>query len=255
MAQNIYDNPDFFDGYSQLPRSRLGLDGAPEWPALRAQLPTLKGLRVLDLGCGYGWFCRWAHAQGAASVLGLDLSTLMLDRARELTSVAGIAYEQADLEQLDLSRHTFDLVYSSLAFHYVQDLPQLLRVIRAALAPGGRLVFSIEHPIYMAAMQPGWLSTQDGRRIWAMDSYQIEGKRETDWLAKGVVKYHRTIGTLINALIAARFSVQHVEDWGPTEADLARQPALAEEVQRPMMLLIQASAFSPAPPPTHPSPG
>jgi len=242
MAQHIYDNPDFFDGYSQLPRSRQGLDGAPEWPALRAMLPRLQGLRVLDLGCGYGWFCRWAQAQGAASVLGLDLSTLMLDRARAMTSDSGIAYEQADLEQLDLSRHTFDLIYSSLAFHYVRDLPQLLRVIRAALAPGGRLVFSIEHPIYMASTRPGWLTTEDGRRVWALDSYQIEGKRETDWLAKGVVKYHRTMGTLINALITARFAVQRVEDWGPTEADLARQPTLAEEVDRPMTLLIRAEA-------------
>jgi len=168
MAQNIYDNPDFFDGYSQLPRSRQGLDGAPEWPALRAMLPRLQGLRVLDLGCGYGWFCRWAQAQGAASVLGLDLSTLMLDRARAMTSDSGIAYEQADLEQLDLSRHTFDLIYSSLAFHYVRDMPQLLRVIRAALAPGGRLVFSIEHPIYMASTRPGWLTTEDGRRVDAI---------------------------------------------------------------------------------------
>ena len=39
MAQNIYDNPAFFEGYAQLPRSVQGLDGAPEWPALRAMLP------------------------------------------------------------------------------------------------------------------------------------------------------------------------------------------------------------------------
>lgn len=52
MAQNIYDNPDFFTGYSQLPRQVLGLDGAPEWPAIRAMLPDLRGKRVVDLGCG-----------------------------------------------------------------------------------------------------------------------------------------------------------------------------------------------------------
>ncbi len=36
MAQNIYDKPELFAGYSQLPRSVLGLNGAPEWPAIRA---------------------------------------------------------------------------------------------------------------------------------------------------------------------------------------------------------------------------
>ncbi len=71
MTQNIYENPDFFTGYSQLQRSRQGLDGAPEWPALRAQLTAMEGLRVVDLGCGYGWFCRWAAAEGATEVLGV----------------------------------------------------------------------------------------------------------------------------------------------------------------------------------------
>ncbi len=74
MAQNIYDDPEFFAGYSRLPRSLDGLDGAPEWPALRAMLPPLRGRRVLDLGCGFGWFSRWARQQGAAQVMGLDVS-------------------------------------------------------------------------------------------------------------------------------------------------------------------------------------
>lgn len=52
MTQNIYDDLDFFEGYSRLERSIHGLDGAPEWPALRALLPEVTGLRVLDLGCG-----------------------------------------------------------------------------------------------------------------------------------------------------------------------------------------------------------
>ncbi len=56
MTQNIYDNPAFFEGYSQLGRSVHGLAGAAEWPALRAMLPDLRGLRVVDLGCGYGEF-------------------------------------------------------------------------------------------------------------------------------------------------------------------------------------------------------
>ena len=71
MAQNIYDTPGFFDGYSRLPRSVHGLGGAPEWPAIRALLPDLTGMHVVDLGCGFGWFSRWAREQGAAAVLHL----------------------------------------------------------------------------------------------------------------------------------------------------------------------------------------
>src|SRR4051812_39456435 len=95
MAQNIYDDPEFFAGYSRLRRSVEGLDGAPEWPALRAMLPPLRGLRVVDLGCGFGWFCRWAREAGAAAVLGLDLSEAMLARARAATADAGVTYRAA----------------------------------------------------------------------------------------------------------------------------------------------------------------
>ncbi|MBN9275079.1 MAG: class I SAM-dependent methyltransferase, partial [Mesorhizobium sp.] len=81
MAQNIYDNPEFFAGYSQLSRQVHGLDGAPEWPAIRAMLPVLSGKRVVDLGCGFGWASRWMREQGAARVLGFDLSENMVRRA------------------------------------------------------------------------------------------------------------------------------------------------------------------------------
>ena len=50
MTQNIYDDPSFFAGYSRLPRSVRGFAGAPEWPSLRALLPDVRGLRLVDLG-------------------------------------------------------------------------------------------------------------------------------------------------------------------------------------------------------------
>jgi SAM-dependent methyltransferase len=154
MAQNIYDNPDFFAGYSQLPWQMHGLDGAPEWPSIRTMLPDLAGKRVVDLGCGFGWASRWMRGQGAASVLGLDLSQKMIERAKAGTADAAIVYRIADLETLDLRETAFDLAYSALTFHYIQDFGRLVRVIHKALVAGGHLIFTIEHPIYMAATHP-----------------------------------------------------------------------------------------------------
>jgi SAM-dependent methyltransferase len=126
LTQSIYDDEAFFEAYSRLPRSVQGLEGAPEWPALRAHLPALEGRRVLDLGCGFGWFCRWAREHGAAAVLGLDVSERMLARARAESHDPAIAYVRADLERLDVAAGSFDLVHSALAFHYVEDLAGLL---------------------------------------------------------------------------------------------------------------------------------
>jgi len=240
MAQNIYDRPDFFAGYSRLDRSVRGLAGAPEWPTLQSMLPDMHGLRVVDLGCGFGWFCRWAREAGASHVLGLDLSEKMLARARAETVDSAVAYATADLEQLSLPDAEFDLVYSSLAFHYVADAARLFASIHRALAPGGRLVFSTEHPVYMAPSKPGWSITGDGRKTWPVDRYFVEGERTTDWLSPGVVKHHRTIGTTLNLLIAAGFRIDRVLEFCPTPTQIAQAPALAEEIQRPMFLLVAA---------------
>jgi len=240
MPQNIYDDPAFFENYSQLDRSIEGLAGAPEWPALRALLPNLKDLRVLDLGCGFGWFCRWARERGAAQVLGLDVSQKMLERAKADTAESAITYAQADLEHMELPEAAFDLVYSSLALHYIDNLVRLFATVHRALVPGARFVYSTEHPIYMAPRQPGWLLDSEKRKTWPVDSYQIEGPRTTNWLGDRVVKYHRTIGTTLNLLIRQGFAIRHVEEWGPTDAQVAAKPELAEERERPMFLLIAA---------------
>ncbi|ESY67266.1 MULTISPECIES: class I SAM-dependent methyltransferase [Mesorhizobium] len=240
MAQNIYDQPDFFAGYSQLGRSVEGLEGAAEWPALRAMLPEIGGLRVVDLGCGFGWFCRWAHENGAREILGLDLSEKMLARARAAGPDTGITYERADLDQLSLPQGAFDLAYSSLALHYVEDVARLFGTVHRALSPGGHFVFSTEHPIYMAPTKPGWLIDAEGRKTWPVDQYLVEGPRKTDWLAKGVVKYHRTMGTTLNSLIRSGFTIEHVEDFCPTAEQIAARPELAEELDRPMFLLVSA---------------
>ncbi len=215
-----------------------GLDGAPEWPSLRALLPDLAGKRVVDLGCGFGWFCRWARTQGAAHVLGLDVSAKMLGRARAMGADPGIEYERADLETLALPPATFDVAYSSLAFHYVENFAALLATVHRALVPGGKLVFSVEHPIYTAPAHPGWVVDAEGRRTWPIDGYRVEGPRRTDWLAKGVVKQHRSIGTTLNLLIGAGFTIAYVDEWAPSEAMIQARPELAEERERPMFLFV-----------------
>ncbi|WP_105426155.1 class I SAM-dependent methyltransferase [Neorhizobium tomejilense] len=240
MAQNVYDTPEFFEGYSQLGRSVHGLAGATEWPTIRTLLPALNGLRILDLGCGFGWFSRFAAEEGAASVLGLDLSENMIARARAENAHPAIVYEIADLERVELPAAAFDLAYSSLAFHYLEDFGRLVEKVHSALAPGGKFVFTIEHPIYMASRNPGWRTDDAGQRFWPVDGYSVEGPRTTDWLAKGVVKYHRTIGTTLNTLIDGGFAIRRVVEWHPSPDQLAANPALAEEMDRPMILVVSA---------------
>ena len=240
MTQNIYDDVGFFQAYSQLPRSVHGLEGAPEWSTLRAMLPNVRDRDVLDLGCGYGWFCRWAREQGAARVTGIDVSAMMLARARSMTNDPAIGYARQDLETIRLRRKAYALVYSSLTFHYLHNLEHLLGEVRSALIAGGNLVFSVEHPIFTAPLDPGWIEEASGRKTWPVNGYLSEGERSTDWLAKGVIKRHRTIATYFGLLLRQGFGVTRLVEWGPSPEQIAAEPSLGVERERPAFLLIAA---------------
>jgi len=53
-----------------------------------------------------------------------------------------------------------------------------------------------------------------------------------------VIKQHRTLGTFLNLLIRAGFTIAHVEEWAPSEEQIAANPEWAEERERPMFLLM-----------------
>jgi SAM-dependent methyltransferase len=239
MSQNMYDDPDFHDAYRRLPRSMHGLEGAPEWPTVASLLPQVDGGDVIDLGCGFGAFARWAAKHGAR-VDAVDLSGRMLARAAELTAEsAAITYHRADIDEVELCAAGYDLAYSALALHYLRDLPRLLATVHRALRPGGSLVLTVEHPIYTAPTSVEFTQV-DGRRVWPLDRYGEEGERRRDWLAPGVRKQHRKFGTWINSLVGAGFTVKRVIDWCPTAKQIAARPDLADELDRPMFLIIAA---------------
>ena len=111
MKENKYDDSVFFEQYSHMPRSEQGLSAAGEWPALKALLPELAGKRVLDLGCGFGWHCRYAAEHGAARVLGTDLSQRMLERARAMTDSPVVEYRRAAIEDTRPAPAAWDVVH------------------------------------------------------------------------------------------------------------------------------------------------
>jgi SAM-dependent methyltransferase len=240
--QNIYDDPDFFAGYARLPRSEQGLGAVFEWPAFQRLLPdSLHGKRVLDLGCGLGYFARWARAQGAREVVGVDLSERMLEEARARTNDAGIVYRRTELETFTPEPASFDLAVSTLALHYLADYPALARRVAASLVPGGRFAFSVEHPIQTANGTWEWHTGPGGERLhWPVDRYREEGARPAHWFVDGVVKYHRTIETYVNGLLDAGLRLVRLEEPEGEGALLDAHPEWSDERRRPPFLLMAA---------------
>lgn len=241
MKQNKYDDANFFSAYEQMPRSIDGLKAAGEWHVLKALLPELSNKNVLDLGCGFGWHCRYAREQQARSVTGIDISEKMLQKAREKTDDPFISYIKMPIEEIHFSDSQFDVVISSLAFHYIKSFDTICKKVYECLAPGGTFVFSVEHPIFTAREEQDWFLDEQGIRIhWPVDNYQSEGLRETTFLTENVVKYHRTISTYINDLIGAGFSIRVIKEPVPSDEMLKTVPDMKDEIRRPMFLIISA---------------
>ena len=122
---NVFDNPSFFSKYMEL-RSDYNYNDYLEHPAMESLLPPLKGRSVLDLGCGYGAYAMSFMRKGASSYLGIDSSSHMIEKARAENAGAGISYRVLDLKSLDTLSSVFDVAYSSLVFHYIEDFDALL---------------------------------------------------------------------------------------------------------------------------------
>jgi len=240
--QNIYDNPVFFEGYSALRKKDGNLNDLLEQPAMAGLLPDLSGKSVLDLGCGYGRNCLDFVRRGAARVVGLDISEKMLAVAERESCDTKISYLRMSMAQLQRLAGTFDFVYSSLAFHYVEDFPKLANDIYGLLNPGGRLLFSQEHPIITATIDgKGGFNRKRGKPVsYTFSNYNQGGRRESHWIVDGVVKYHRPMGALLTALAKAGFVIEEVCEPVPEGWAVEKQPALMKEYLKPNFLIVKA---------------
>ena len=205
MKENKYDDEKFFHQYSQMSRSVDGLKGAGEWHVLQKMLPDFQGKRVLDLGCGFGWHCQYAIEHGAVHALGIDLSHKMLEEATKRNNSPHIEYKCMAIEDFDYIPESYDIVISSLTFHYLELFPDICKKVHRCLTPGGTFVFSVEHPVFTAYGSQDWFYDKQRNILhWPVDRYFSEGKRDqipqnTNYLCKWAYpkrfRNHRTRGT------------------------------------------------------------
>ncbi|MBZ9556781.1 MULTISPECIES: class I SAM-dependent methyltransferase [unclassified Modicisalibacter] len=238
MKQNIYDEPEFFNGYMALRADESGLNVSIEEPAVRALLPKLNGLDILDIGCGFGKFAGYCLSQDISRFVGLDISEKMIAEAERQHQDERLSFNVGAIEDAKIEEAMFDVAVSSMCLHYVKDLDAVLGKIASALRPGGRLIVSVEHPI-CTSLLAGWYDSEHTSRLhWPVDNYFDQGVRYANWFVDGVIKYHRTIETYVSAALTAELTIADLLEPEPTEVALTAQPWLAEHVRRPPILVM-----------------
>lgn len=241
--QNIFDNKTFFNEYKALREREDNYNDLLEQPAMAKLLPELAGKAVLDLGCGFGHNCLDFVKRGAARVVGVDISQKMLEIANNECAHEKITYINMSMTDISAINEKFDLIYSSLAFHYVQDFEALIRDAFSALNSGGYLLFSQEHPIVTASAdgEGHFNRNEKGEKIsYNFSNYNQPGERKSTWYVDGVIKYHRTMGNIITTLAKAGFVIDTVAEPLPEEWAIEKRPGFAGEFIKPTFLIVKA---------------
>lgn len=241
--QNVYDDNSFFKEYKSMRESKINANELIEIPIMKGMLPEIKGKKVLDLGCGDGCMSRYFAEKGASQVLALDISENMIAEAEKQTTYSNVKYDIMAMEDLNKIQDKFDIVFSSLAFHYIEDFGKLMNDISNLLNKGGILIFSQEHPLVTASVPskdiPKYIE-KNGKRIFSLSDYNILGERKFDWNVDGVVKYHRNFSTVINSIISAGMNVKEVKESYASEEAVKLVPKYIYQKDRPYFMFVKA---------------
>lgn len=241
--QNIYDNEIFFAGYKKIRENQVNANNLFEIPALFSMMPNLKDKTILDLGCGFGEHCKGFVESGAKKVIGIDISEKMLEIAKQENADSKITYINMPMENIFELTEKFDIVISSLAFHYVEDFAGVVKNVFNLLNENGTFIFSQENPLCTChSGGQRWTKDENGNKLYLnLSNYGIEGERESTWFVDNVKKYHRTFSSIINTLIETGFKIEKLIEPLPTEDLLKKYPDYKDLFHKPDFLLVKCT--------------
>lgn len=201
----------------------IGTDSAHygPWAPLENELRLLgdvRGLHIFEVGCGGGQCCVAFAKQGAVAT-GVDVSDSQIAFARKLAACeqVDVAFAQGDItDLLAYKSSVWDVVFSVYTLQYVVEIQQCLDECARLLKPGGRLVFSLDHPFRDCFHD----DEEDAIAIFPVRSYYDNGPMHWTFGGSGVAmqSYHRSIAQWIEMSTAAGLRLTRLlEPEPPTE--------------------------------------
>ena len=195
-------------------------------PALLKMLGSVRGHRVLDVGCGNGYLARRFKREGAARSVGVDsaLASIRLARRRECAHPSGAEFVHGDAARLpQFESHSFDRIVANMSLMDVRRADSALRELSRLLAPDGRLVFSINHPCFDIDEASSWVVEHRpyhetvGRKV---EGYRRERTVRVPWKISDsetayTTSYHRTLETYSRYLSDAGLVILRLVEPAP----------------------------------------
>ena len=193
--------------------------------------------RVLDVGAGEGQVSRVARQVGAEVVVALDpVAAQVGEAARRGGGVLAVRGAAAVLPFVD---HSFDAVVGCLVFEHVDDLDGSFAEIARVLAPGGRFLLLLNHPLIQTPGS-GWIDDQVlQEQYWRIGMYLPEAETvEEVWKGVHIRFLHRPLSRYVNLLAGLDLHITSMVEPAPPASflELCAEYALAGDIPRLMLL-------------------
>lgn len=207
------------------------------FPAFLAFLPEIRGLELIDFGCGEGTNTR-ALARLGARMSGLDVSERMIAHARRMEEEEplGITYfAQSYSDRSALPDACLDGVVSTMALMDGPDFNGAMREAFRLVRPGGFVCFSVLHPCFITP-SISWRKDEAGQTTGLCVSRYFDPAHFTEHWRFGdrprepgitpfaVPRFPRTMSDYLNGIIAAGFRITAMEEPRPSEEACAQTP-------------------------------
>jgi malonyl-CoA O-methyltransferase len=186
---------------------------------MRAAVGEVRGLDVLDLGCGTGRHAMWLSAAGA-QVTALDFSEGMLSEARNKPGAAAIKFLAHDLHLPLPFAAEFDVVVSSLVLEHLRDLRAFFGEARRVLKPEGRALVTAMHPaMFLRGAQARFTDPDTGERV-----------------QPGSLPH--SLSAIVMSAVRAGFGLAAFEEVAPDAAFAVTHPRAAKYIGWPMLVAV-----------------
>lgn len=235
--KEFYDIPDVHKYYLAHRRRPDNPNDTLERPVFLELTGNLTNLDIIDLGCGDASFGKDALLQGARSYEGIEVSSSMLDIARQTLAGTSGKVRHESIATWRATDEQVDLVSSRLALNYVENLKPVFQEIYKVLRPSGRVIISVEHPVITS----NFASLAEGRRTtWLVDNYFNSGARTHIWLGSEVTKYHHTLEEYFNFVTDEGFELTRVRESCPKRENFLSEEEYERRLRIPLFLFIAA---------------
>ncbi len=206
-------------------------------PILSAHLQG--ATRLLDVGCGEGQVGRRAAALDTVRfVVGADPTWAQIKVAAERGG--GVTVTRAEAAGLPFHRDSFDAVVACLVFEHIADFDQSIAEVARVLAPGGRFLLLLNHPL-LQAPGSGWIDdTILNEQYWRIGPYLVEDSRLEEVEKDVWIRFiHRPLSRYINAMAAVGLYLTWMDEPVPPPGFLERAREYGEAATIPRLLVLR----------------